>query len=117
MIDGIGSPLNGMSLNTMLPGGTQSIGMNPAQQMGQPSRGSSANLASNLGSTFGKMLDEVNALQLQANQKVEEFATSPDKDIHGTMIALQKADVSLRMMLQVRNKLLNAYQEITRMQF
>lgn len=107
MIDPIGSPLIAM----------QPAGLNPAQQADRSTRGSSADLASALGSTFGRMLDEVNALQLQANQKVEEFATSPDKDIHGTMIALQKADVSLRMMLQVRNKLLNAYQEITRMQF
>ncbi len=112
MIDRIGNPLNGMLSGSMSPSG-----LNPAQQIGQPPRGSSANLAGELGTTFGRMLDEVNALQLQANQKVEEFATSPDKDIHGTMIALQKADVSLRMMLQVRNKLLNAYQEVTRMQF
>ena len=69
-----------------------------------------------IGDKFADMFSEVNKLQLQANAKMEEFATSPGKDIHGTMIALQKADVSLRLMLQIRSKLTSAYQELTRMQ-
>ncbi len=69
-----------------------------------------------LSDTFSKMLDEVNSLQNSADQKIQEFATSKDKDLHGTMIAMQKADVSLRLLLQVRAKLTSAYQEITRMQ-
>lgn len=68
------------------------------------------------GDTFRQLFDEVNGLQLQADRKVEEFATSPDKDIHGTMIALQKADLSLRLFMQVRAKLTSAYQEVMRMQ-
>ena len=66
--------------------------------------------------TFSRLFNEVNSLQLQADRKIEEFATSPEKDVHGTMIALQKADLSLRMFLQVRSKLTAAYQEIMRMQ-
>jgi len=62
------------------------------------------------------MLNEVNDLQNKADLKIEEFATSKDKDIHGTMVAMQKADVSLRLLLQVRSKLTQAYQEIIRMQ-
>jgi len=66
--------------------------------------------------TFARMFNDVNNLQLAADQKIEEFATSPEKDVHGTMIALQKADLSLRLLLQVRAKLTAAYQEIMRMQ-
>ncbi len=73
-------------------------------------------LVDQLSDTFSKMLDEVNTLQNSADQKIQEFATSKDKDLHGTMIAMQKADVSLRLLLQVRAKLTSAYQEITRMQ-
>ncbi len=69
-----------------------------------------------LGDTFSKLFNDVNTLQQAADDKIEEFATSPDKDIHGTMIALQKADLSLRLFLQVRSKLTAAYQEIMRMQ-
>jgi len=69
-----------------------------------------------LGDTFSKLFNDVNTLQSAADDKMEEFATSSDKDIHGTMIALQKADLSLRLFLQVRAKLTAAYQEIMRMQ-
>jgi flagellar hook-basal body complex protein FliE len=69
-----------------------------------------------LAGTFTRMFDEVNRLQGEADRKIEEFATSPDKDIHGTMIALQKADLSLRLMMQIRAKLTAAYQDVMRMQ-
>ena len=69
-----------------------------------------------LGDTFSRLFQDVNNLQHTADRKIEEFATSPEKDVHGTMIALQKADLSLRLFLQVRSKLTAAYQEIMRMQ-
>jgi flagellar hook-basal body complex protein FliE len=66
--------------------------------------------------TFSQLFNDVNNLQIAADQKVAEFATSKDKDVHGTMIALEKADLSLRLFLQVRSKLTAAFQEIMRMQ-
>jgi flagellar hook-basal body complex protein FliE len=42
--------------------------------------------------------------------------TGESKDLHSTVIAMQKADLSFQMMMQVRNKLMQAYQEIIRMQ-
>lgn len=76
--------------------------------------GPTANLVEQLSHDFGAMIDEVNGLSQEANRKIEEFATSPHKDIHGTMIAMEKASLSLRLMLQVRAKLTNAFQEIMR---
>ena len=78
--------------------------------------GNSKSLISEISDSFSQMMDEVNKAQLAADQKIQEFATSKEKDIHGTMIAMQKADISLRLLLQVRSKLTNAYQEISRMQ-
>lgn len=78
--------------------------------------GQGGTLVDELSDQFSKMLDDVNKLQMAADKKIEEFATSKEKDLHGTMIALQKADVSLRLLLQVRSKLTNAYQEIMRTQ-
>ena len=78
--------------------------------------GQGGTLVDELSDQFSKMLDDVNRLQMAADKKIEEFATSKDKDLHGTMIAMQKADVSLRLLLQVRSKLTNAYQEIMRTQ-
>lgn len=79
-------------------------------------QGQGATLIDDLSNQFSKMLDEVNTLQVAADKKIEEFATSKEKDLHGTMIAMQKADVSLRLLLQVRAKLTTAYQEIMRTQ-
>lgn len=80
-------------------------------------RANSTTLVNHLGDSFAKILEEVNALQIKSDAKIEEFATSPDKDLHGTMIAMQKADISMRLLLQVRSKVVNAYNEIMRMQF
>ena len=88
----------------------------PAAARGEQTAQSSQTLVDGAGETFAQLFNDVNNLQLAADQKVEEFATSPDKDVHGTMIALQKADMSLRLLLQVRSKLTAAYQEIIRMQ-
>ena len=59
-----------------------------------------------IGQNFEKLLQQVNQQQL----------TAENKDIHGTMIALEKADISMRLMLQIRNKLVSAYEEVMRMQ-
>lgn len=85
------------------------------REFGQDGRGRQS-LINDAGDTFSQLFNEVNRLQIQADQKVEEFATSPNKDLHGTMIALQKADISLRLFLQIRSKLTTAYQEIMRTQ-
>jgi flagellar hook-basal body complex protein FliE len=61
-------------------------------------------------------LKNVNDMEAKANHSVEEM-TKGQVGIHETMIALQKADISLRLLLQVRNKALEAYREIMRMPF
>ena len=69
-----------------------------------------------LSSTFEKLLQNVNQQQLNAEAKKVELLVSENKDIHGTMMALEKADLSMRLMLQIRNKLVSAYEEVMRMQ-
>ena len=61
-------------------------------------------------------LGEVNELQSKANQAIEQMVGEGKGDLQETMIALEKADVSFRLMMQIRNKVLDAYQEIMRMQ-
>ena len=53
----------------------------------------------------------------EADLKAQEFAVGKKYDLHDIMVATEKADLSFRLLLQVRNKLLEAYQEIMRMQF
>lgn len=61
-------------------------------------------------------IGKANDVQLQANQAVDALVTGQTQDVHGTMVALQQADVSFQLMMQIRNKLLTAYEEIQRMQ-
>ena len=58
----------------------------------------------------------VNQAQIEADEAVQELATGNKKDIHQTMIAIEKAEVSFQLMMQVRNKIVSAYEEIMRMQ-
>jgi flagellar hook-basal body complex protein FliE len=61
-------------------------------------------------------LSEVNSMQQQADQAITALATGEKTSLHDTMIAMEQADVSFRLMMQVRNKIVEAYQEILRMQ-
>ena len=66
--------------------------------------------------TLQKSMEEVNADQLQADSSIKDLVAGKSKNIHETMLQIQKADLSLKTMMQVRNKILEAYKEIIRMQ-
>jgi flagellar hook-basal body complex protein FliE len=66
-----------------------------------------------LSSAFG----QVDKLQSEADLKVINLVQGKEQDVHSAMIAVEKADISFQLMMQVRNKIVNAYQEISRMQF
>ena len=72
------------------------------------------------GTSFGDVLEhamqQVSDLQQEAGSESQKLLTGNTQDIHSAMVALQKADVSFQMMMQVRNKLVSAYQEIMRTQ-
>lgn len=70
--------------------------------------------------SFGKMLqtafEKVNQLQTDTDQGIQKVAAGNQADIHQTMIAMEKADVSFKLMMEVRNKVVAAYETISRMQ-
>jgi flagellar hook-basal body complex protein FliE len=61
-------------------------------------------------------MGEVSELQEKASQTIQQMVGEGKGDLQDTMIALEKADVSFKLMMQIRNKVLDAYQEIMRMQ-
>ena len=61
-------------------------------------------------------IEKVNELQLEADKAIAELATGQNMDIAKTMIAVEKANIAFQMMTQIRNKIVEAYQEIMRMQ-
>ncbi len=60
-------------------------------------------------------IDQTNELHFQANEAVNRLVTGGDQSLHGTMVALQEADISFQLMMQIRNKIVTAYEEIQRM--
>jgi flagellar hook-basal body complex protein FliE len=60
-------------------------------------------------------IDQVNAAQQQAQQMTEGFAAGNDVNLQDVMINLQKASLSFQQMVQVRNKLVTAYQDVMNM--
>lgn len=72
------------------------------------------------GRSFGEILkdsvEQVNEHQVQADHAIKELVSGRTKNIHETMLAVERADASLKLMMQVRNKILEAYREVMRMQ-
>ncbi|PZT48099.1 flagellar hook-basal body complex protein FliE [Helicobacter valdiviensis] len=70
--------------------------------------------------TFGSMLkdavDEVNAYQKTTEQAMADMATGQIKDLHQAAIAIGKAENSMKLMLEVRNKAISAYKELIKTQ-
>ena len=66
--------------------------------------------------TLKVALADVNRAQQTAEASAREFAAGRTTDVAATMIAVEKANVTFQLMLQIRNRLLEAYQEIQRVQ-
>ncbi len=59
-----------------------------------------------------QQIAQVNELQADAKEAVEDLATGRRDDVESVIIATKKADTAFRMLLQVRNKMMDAYQEV-----
>ncbi len=69
---------------------------------------------------FSKVLadtiEEVNDLQVKGDKALADIATGEVKDLHQAALAIGKAETSMKVMLEIRNKALNVYKEISRTQ-
>lgn len=66
--------------------------------------------------TLKDAVANVNQAQIESDHKMQELATGKNKNIAEVMISAEKADISLKLMTSVRNKIIEAYQEIMKMQ-
>jgi flagellar hook-basal body complex protein FliE len=66
--------------------------------------------------TLAQSLEKVNTLQKEADVAIQDFVTGDTRNIHETMLSVGKADLAFRLTMQVRNKMVEAYQEVMRMQ-
>lgn len=83
-----------------------------ANKSGNAVEGSTTDFAQELKNALGN----VNQMQVDGERAMSDIATGSVKDLHQAAIAIDKAEISMKLMLEVRNKALNAYKEITRTQ-
>ena len=67
--------------------------------------------------TFKNAVGQVKDLQSQADTQVAGMLSGDGQDVHSAMIAVEKANLSFELMVQVRNKIVSAYQEVSKIPF
>ena len=82
----------------------------------EPNKSEPGQKITSFADTLKNYVKDVNDKQIYAEKSIEKFLKGEEKDIHNTMISIQKADISLQLMMQIRNKIMSAYQEIMRIQ-
>ena len=91
-----------------LAGGTEPLAPSPAAP------GASAPSGASFADALGRAVAEVDGLQISADRSAQALALGGG-NLHETALALEKADIALRVATKVRNKLVDAYQEVMRM--
>ncbi|HVE83612.1 MAG TPA: flagellar hook-basal body complex protein FliE [Myxococcales bacterium] len=91
----------------------RSKGLSPAAPAA-PEAARPAPGAPSFAAELGKAIDSVDALQKQGDAQAEKVAQGGG-NLHETALALEKADVAMRVLTRVRNKVVEAYQEVMRM--
>ena len=108
------TPINGIAIPPSLARGLESLkgiegfeGLETLETLNSPGE-----TAPSFKEFMLDALDHVNSMQHDADHAVEQLATGEDVNAAEVLTAVQKADLSFRMMMQIRNKLVQAYQEI-----
>jgi flagellar hook-basal body complex protein FliE len=96
-----------LSINN-LPGGIAPVPMPPSPGVGEAPAAGAASFKDYLLNS----LDQVNSMQQEANSAIETMAVGGDVNPAEVLTAVQKADLAFRLTMQIRNKLVAAYQEV-----
>lgn len=89
---------------------------NSFQSLAKPNQSSKLKSNQGFGDVINAAVEKVNKLENESDHSIANLLQGK-ADIHETMIALQKSDISMRTFLAVRNKVIEAYREVMRMQF
>ncbi len=111
----LGGPLSDVAQNGIVP----SIPAQDLQRLNSDIAPQSATAAPSGGSfqnLLGEFVGEVNAKQIAAGDAIAGLMSGKNVSLHQAMISMEEASVSFQMMVEVRNKLLDSYQELMRMQ-
>jgi flagellar hook-basal body complex protein FliE len=84
--------------------------------LSQPELSSVSQTEKSFSDYLGSILDQVGTTQSNGDTAIAKLNTGEAKNMHEVMIAVEEADISMRMLVQLRNKALQAYDDIMRMQ-
>jgi len=123
-IDSVASSLKGGSFNELMgntsinaPAAPEAPALRAMAQEGmQVPVESSGDAAKGFGQMLTDSITKVNEYQQQADTSMKELTAGRTKNIHETMLSIEKADPGLKLIMQVRKNVLDAYKEIMRMQ-
>lgn len=90
---------------------------NLGQNLGVSGTPASSGSGTDFVQTLQETMQKVDGLQTEAEKQVEGMVTGQGADVHSAMIAVEKADLSFQLMMQIRNKIVDAYQQISQMPF
>lgn len=91
-------------------------GISSAELLKQKSAVSSSEGGEDFAQHLKSAINEVNELQQKSEKALGDMATGQVKDLHQAALAIGKAETSMKLMLEIRNKALSAYKEISRTQ-
>lgn len=92
------------------PGGAVPLPASPISTPGESSQPGAFQ------STLESAINRVEGLRTEAHQSVENFLAGEGEELHSAILATQRANLAFELMMQVRNKVVSAYQEVMRMQ-
>lgn len=117
-LGGIGAGIgNGISMPMeLLDGATKGVGGRGTAKAGDAAQAPEESGPASFASVLKSKLTDLNAQQADAGKASEDMATGRVDDVAQTMLRIEQANVSLQMATQVRNKVIEAYQEVLRMQ-
>ena len=98
------------NINRLIPGLVEKLDITKSESKGAVDKGEG-----NFSEVFSSMINSVNDLQKESAQIQTNFMNGEPVEIHQMMIKAQEAGVAMDLLLEIRNKLINAYSEIMRM--
>ena len=96
--------------------GIKGIGNIPHNISGSKEVAKNDDAKTSFADTLKNSIEKVDKLQAEADQSVQELLTGNEQNLHQVMIAVEKANLSFQLMMQVRNKIIGAYEEMMRTQ-
>ena len=116
IINGVGAA-GASSIGSISSGvGSISSGIGSIAGLSSSSQPAPAQKSGEFSTILNKTLSELNESQVAADKAVAELATGEITDLHQAAIAIGKAETSMKLMLEIRNKAISAYKEVARTQ-